>query len=223
MPGIGNLYAWHNLSPDRCIGIRFGSKLGYTTFREVSMHTFLTGVNIVLSLIFPLAFLWLFITDRRGRLFVCLITLFWGIGTWLWPALGKVNSGEWEAERMLIPLLLALAWALTYRALISRLKNRKRRYAAIATWSAICVMFMFSQPFAAVIMLTVVDASDLLDEMTLPAFTTIPVLVLLFWTMQFTLVGGIIKREMSVALGLALLTMTGVLLLTPKETAHIPK
>lgn len=179
------------------------------------MDTLLAGWPVVLALVWELAFLWLFVTDRRGRLFICLLTLFWGIGTWLWPALGKIASSEWKTERLALSLFIALVWILTYRVLQPRLNYMNRQYVAITTWVAVCAMFIFSQPFAAVIMLTVVDASDLFDEMKVPKYATVPVLVLLFWTIRSILVGGIV--ETSEVLGLALLTMTGALLLLQKK------
>lgn len=175
------------------------------------MDTLLTGALVVLRSVFHLAVLWLFITGRSGRLFFCILSLFLGIGTWLWPALRKVALGEWKAEVLVLPLLIALGWALIYRVLRPRLNNKNSQYIAITTWVAVCMMFIFSQPYAAVIMLTVVDASDLFDEMKVPQYATVPVLVLLFWTIRDTLIGKNI--EISDVSGLALLTMIGALLL----------
>ncbi len=179
------------------------------------MDTLLTGVQVILAFVFQLAFLWLFITERWGRLFICLLTLFWGTGTWLWPALRKVTSGEWKAEVLALPLLIALLWVVTYRVLCPRLNNKYRQYTAIATWIAVCMMFILSQPFAAVIILTVADASNLLDEMKVPKYATVPVLVLLFWTMSSILVGGV--TDISRVSGVALLTMIGALLVLQEK------
>lgn len=182
------------------------------------MNTLVMGLELVFASVFVLAFLWLFITEKWGRLAVCLIFLFWGIGTWFWPTLGKVTLGEWKAGVLLVSLLIAPLWAFTYRVLRSRLNDRARQHAALATWIMICIMFAISQPFAATIMLTVVDASDLLGAMRVHAYGSVSVLVLLFWTIHSTLVGGIARSEMNMVLGIALLTMVGALLLLPQKT-----